>query len=410
MSLFGTNLEHGQRYNRRVVLEAVRLYGPLSRAEIARRTGLSAQTISNLMEQLKPADLVTESARRTGGRGQPPINIEINPAGAYAFGISFDQDRLTVIALNLGGVVCGEVNFTPARATPGVLLPLIESGVNELIATHSIPADRIWGAGVALPTLVSRGRLTELGPLLSPEWRNYPLAAALQQRLRFPVLVDNDANGGAIGELLYGAGRKLRDFFYLYMGTGLGGGIIANSRPYRGAYGMSGEVAHIVSVPGGKACPCGNRGCLERYASLSAAHSALTGRPEDDPVDLTRIFAAFAAGDPKLMRWLDDCAGHLRCAIVSIENLLDPEAVIIGGLMPDAMLDALIAGIEPLPPSVSSRHNPGGARLIKAARGFDARALGAAALAMFDSMTPDFSMMMKQTLEDGASSAMIDRD
>ena len=82
MSLFGTNLEHGQRYNRRVVLESVRLHGPLSRAEIARRTGLSAQTISNIMGQLKPADLILEHARQTGGRGQPPIDIEINPTGA----------------------------------------------------------------------------------------------------------------------------------------------------------------------------------------------------------------------------------------------------------------------------------------------------------------------------------------
>src|ERR1700677_508223 len=133
MSLFGTNLEHGQRYNRRVVLESVRLHGPLSRAEIARRTGLSAQTISNIMGQLKPADLILEHARQTGGRGQPPIDIEINPTGAYSFGISFDQSRLKVVALNLGGKVCGEIEFALTRSAPSILLPLIESAVNELI-------------------------------------------------------------------------------------------------------------------------------------------------------------------------------------------------------------------------------------------------------------------------------------
>src|SRR5882757_2457193 len=181
------------------------------------------------------------------------------------------------------------------------------------------------------------------------------------------------------------------------MGVGLGGGIVTGGRPYRGAYGMSGEVAHIVCVPNGKSCPCGNKGCLERYASLSAAQSALTGRAEGaEAVDLKLIAAAFEARDIELMRWLQDCAGHLRNTIVSVENLFDPETVIVGGLIPDAMLDALIAAIEPLPPSVSSRHNPGAARLTKAARGFDARALGAAALAMFDSVTPDFSLMMKQ--------------
>jgi predicted NBD/HSP70 family sugar kinase len=405
MSLFGTNLEHGQRYNRRVVLESVRLHGPLSRAEIARRTGLSAQTVSNIMDQLKPADLVVEHPRRTGGRGQPPIDIQINPKGAFAFGISFDQSQLKVIVVNLGGEVCGEIEFALTHSGPGILLPLIESAVNELTAARSIPSERIWGAGVVLPTLVSRGSLTSLGPTVVPEWRGFPLAAKLQERLGFPVLVDNDATAGAIGELLYGAGRRLSDFFYFYIGVGLGGGIVANGRPYRGAYGMSGELAHVVSVPDGRACACGNKGCLERYASLSAAHGALTGREEgSELVDLKRIAAAFASKDRKLMRWIEDCSGHLRNAIVSVENLLDPEAVIVGGLIPDAMLDMLLATIAPLPPSVSSRHSREAPRLLKAAVGLDTRALGAAALAMFDCMTPDFSSMMKQrAATDGAS-------
>jgi predicted NBD/HSP70 family sugar kinase len=395
--LFGTNLEHGQRYNRRVVLEAVRVHGPLSRAEIARRTRLSAQTVSNLIDRLKEGDLFIESARRTGGRGQPPIDITINPAGAYSFGASFDHDRLTLVALNLGGEVCGEVFFKPSLPTPSAVLPLIEAGVKKLIASRSLPQDRIWGIGVALPTLVSRGSLTALGSLLTPDWRGFPLSASLQERLRLPVIVDNDATAGAIGELLYGAGRKLRNFFYVYMGVGLGGGVVINGLPYRGGYGMAGEIAHLVSAPGGRSCSCGNHGCLERYASLSAAQSAVTGRPEGaEPIDIDRVVAAFHAGDTKMMRWLDECAGYLRNTIVNIENLFDPEAVVIGGLIPADMLEALLERIGSLPQSVSSRHNAGAARLLRATHGVNTRALGAAALAMFDSLTPDLSVMMKR--------------
>jgi predicted NBD/HSP70 family sugar kinase/biotin operon repressor len=396
MALFGTNLEYGQRYNRRVVLEIIRLHGPLSRAEIARRTGLSAQTISNIMEQLKREDLVIERARRSGARGQPPINIEINPTAAYSFGISFDHNHLTVIALNLGGEICGEAALPLTHAAPAVLLPLIESAVHTIIATRQIPVDRIWGAGIVLPALVRRGDPTALGPTSVPEWRDYPLAARLEERLGFPVLVDNDATAGAIGELLYGAGRQLRTFVYVYIGVGVGGGIILDGRPYRGAYGMSGELGHMVSAPGGRACPCGNEGCLERYASLSAAFAALTGEPEGTtPVDIGAISDAFARSDPRLMAWMADCAGHLRTIIVSVENLFDPEAVIIGGLVPEAMLDALIAAIEPLRPSVSSRHNGGSKRILKAAAGLDTRVLGAASLAIFESMTPDFALATK---------------
>lgn len=397
MALFGTNLEHGQRFNRRLVLDSIRRHGPLSRADIARRTGLSAQTISNIMEQLRREDLVLEQARRSGGRGQPPIQIEIKPDAAYAFGISFDHNRLTVIALDLGGAICGEVRLPLAQSAPAILLPLIESAVQTLIAAHSIPKERIWGAGLVLPALVRRGGLTALGPMSVTGWEDFPIADNLQQRLGFSVLVDNDATAGAIGEFLYGAGKQLRSFFYFYIGVGIGGGIIMDGRPCRGAYGMAGEVAHMVSVPGGRSCPCGNRGCLERYASLSAAQSALIGLPEGTaPVDVNRIADALAAGDPALRRWLGEAATSLRNAIVTVENLFDPEAVIIGGLLPDAMLDALVDAIEPLPPSVSSRHNAGGARLMKAAAGLDARALGAASLAIFDTMAPDFAVMMKQ--------------
>jgi predicted NBD/HSP70 family sugar kinase len=396
MSLFGTNLEYGHRFNRRVVLETIRLHGPLSRAEIARRTGLAAQTVSNLMEQLKRDGLVLERARRSVGRGQPPINIEIDPNGAYSFGISFNHNQLKVIALDLGGAIRGDVTLPLMHASPAVLLPLIESAVAALIADNAFPEQRIWGAGIVLPALVRRGDPTSLGPTSVPEWRDFPLAEQLQHRLGFPVLVDNDATAGAIGELLFGAGRHLKSFFYFYIGAGLGGGIIMEGRPARGAYGMSGEVGHTVCVPGGRPCSCGNRGCLERYASLSAAQSALTGEAEPlDSVDLARIASAFDAGDPRLHAWIGECADHLRNAIVMVENLLDPEAVVIGGLMPERMLDALIAAIEPLPPSVSSRHNGGSKRLLKSSTGLNTQALGAAALAIFQTMSPDFSLLTK---------------
>jgi predicted NBD/HSP70 family sugar kinase len=396
MALSGTNLEFGQRYNRRVVLESVRLYGPLSRAEIARRTGLSAQTVSNIMEQFRREDLVIEEAQRSGARGQPPIQIKINPSAAYAFGISFDHKSLTVIVLDLGGRIRGEIVLPLTYASPVVLLPLIESAVHTLIATHAVPPDRIWGAGLVLPALVRRGDPTALGPISVPDWEGFPLADRLHDRLGFPVLIDNDATAGAIGELLYGAGRRLRSFFYFYLGVGLGGGIIMDGRPARGAYGMAGEVAHIVSVPGGRPCPCGNRGCLERYASLSAAQSALTGEPEGaSQVDPDLVSSAFERRDPKLLGWIEECAKHLRNAIVTTENLFDPEAVIIGGLVSEGMLDALVSAIEPLPPSVFSRHNAGSGRLLKAVAGLDTRVLGAASLTIFDTMTPDFAVLMK---------------
>ncbi|TCR71798.1 ROK family transcriptional regulator [Rhizobium sp. BK376] len=400
--LFGTNLDRTQRFNRRVVLETIRLNGPLSRAEVARLTGLSAQTVTNIIDQFKPDGLLIEKARKTGGRGQPPIDLVINPSGAFSFGISFDHRRLVVVLLNLGGEVQAEIELPVTHPTPAVVLPLIEAAVNELINKAKVPRERIWGAGVVMPVLVSEGNPTVLGPSSVPDWLDFPVVENLKQRLNMPIFLDNDATAGALGELLFGAGRQFSDFFYIYLGVGLGGGIIISSHPYRGAFGMSGELGHIISVPNGRLCSCGNRGCLERYVSLSAAFADLTGEPESlKSIDLDRLYKAFEDEEPKLVAWLDEAADHLRNALVTIENLFDPQVVILGGPVPDSILDGLIARIKPSLISVSSQHNNASGRLLKSESGLDTRVLGAASLAIFDSMTPDFSVLKKERAEGG---------
>lgn len=398
--LFGTNLDRAQRFNRRVVLETVRVHGPLSRADVARLTGLSAQTVTNIIDQFKPAGLLIEKPRRTGGRGQPPIDLIINPSAAFSVGISFDRQRLVVVLLDLSGAIRAEVQLPVSRATPDVILPLIESAVTELTGRTQISRELIWGAGIVMPVLVSQGHPTVLGPSSVPDWKDYPVEAELRKRLNLPVFLDNDATAAAIGELLFGAGRQFSDFVYIYLGVGVGGGIIISGRPYRGAFGMSGEIGHMISVPGGRPCPCGNRGCLERYVSLSAADAAFREVPEaSGAIDLDRLYKGFEDKEPRLMQWLDEAAEHLRNAIVSVENLFDPQAVILGGPVPESILDALIERIEPSLISVSHRHGCASSKLLRAQSGLDSRVLGAASLAIFDSMAPDFLVLRKEAVE-----------
>ncbi len=398
--LFGTNLDRAQLFNRRVVLETIRVNGPLSRADVARLTGLSAQTVTNIIDQFKPAGLLIETARRTGGRGQPPIDLVINPSAAFSVGISFDHQRLVVVLLDLGGEVRAEIQLPVSQPTPDVILPLIESAVNDLIGRTQIPRGLIWGAGIVMPVLVSQGYPTVLGPVSVPNWKDFPVETKLRERLDLPVFLDNDATAAAIGELLFGAGRQYSDFVYIYLGVGLGGGIIISGRPYRGAFGMSGEIGHMIGVPGGRPCPCGNRGCLERYVSLSAADAAFRQVPEAfGAIDLDRLYKGFEDKEPRLIQWLDEAAEHLRNAIVSVENLFDPQAVILGGPVPESILDALIERIEPSLISVSHRHGNASSRLLRAQSGLDSRVLGAASLAIFDSMAPDFSVLRKDAVE-----------
>lgn len=398
MILSGTNVDFGHRFNRRVVLEAVRRRGVISRAEIARLTGLAAQTVSNIVEQLREDGMLLEQRRPSSGRGKPPLDLTVNPDGAFSLGIVFDRRRLVVAMLNLAGDICGQVDVVLPRPVPGVVLPLLEAAANELIMRTAVPAGRLWGAGLAMPALVARGEPTRLGPTSIPGWEGFPLAEKLGHRLGMPVFVENDAAAAATGELLFGAGRTLRDFVHIYIGPGIGGGLVLAGRPYRGSHGMAAELAHFVVDSGGRACACGNRGCLERYASLSAAQAALDGGAEDSAtVDLDRLAQGLAARDPRLLAWLDDAARHLRHAIAALENLLDPQTTIIGGSLPESMLDALLHRLDGLPPSVSSRRGPADPpRLTRGAMAADMRVLGAAALVLFDGMAPDPSLLLKQ--------------
>jgi predicted NBD/HSP70 family sugar kinase len=248
--------------------------------------------------------------------------------------------------------------------------------------------------GVVMPGLSKRGGLVGLAP--SPanswlaSWREVPIARRLSAATGLSVLADGDATAAAIGERLHGAARTMRDFLYVYIASGLGAGIVISGRPYRGRFGKAGELGHMVVVPGGLPCPCGNRGCLERYVSLSAAQARLTGRAEgSEPIDPNGLAAALEARDARLLAWLEEATRHLRTAIALLEDLFDPETIYIGGTLAARLLDEIFSRLEPLPRSVSTDHPVGPPRLTKASPGLETAALGAASLVFFESTSVD---------------------
>jgi predicted NBD/HSP70 family sugar kinase len=398
MKLLGANMDHARRFNRRVVLETVRLQAPLSRAEITRATGLAPQTISNIIAELTEAGLVRSVSRRSGARGQPAVDLDLNPDGGFTFGVSFSHGVLLVILTDVAGTVRERVELDLVSGAPEAVLDQIARTIAAMLARHHVARERVWGVGLVIPAIFQDDRLVVLGEPALPDWKDFPLRQSLQDKLGLPVLLENDATAAAIGERLYGAGRALTDFAYIYIGAGIGGGLFLRGQPYRGGYGKSGEIGHLVVDTDGRPCPCGNRGCLERYASVSLALKALDGAHDATirHADLDRIAAALEQGDWRLAAWLDEAAASLRQAIVMIENMLDPQAVILGGVLPQSVLEALIARILPLPRSVSLNKASDTPRIIAAEMGPDTPALGAATLPVFDGMTPELSLLFKQ--------------
>lgn len=389
--LAGTNQDGGQRYNRRVVFDLVRRHGALSRTDIARRVGLSYQTVSNITDGLLADGLLVEARKKVGRRGQPPVELSVNPEGAFSLGFSFDSHGLRGVLVDLGGTPRAERETSLASTHPDAVLPAIAGMVRALADAGPAPAERMLGLGLGMPGLSRAGRLVTPASRTAhgwlADWADTPTIETLARLVEMPIYTDNDASAAAIGELVHGEGRRLSNFVYVFISDGIGAGLVFDRRPYRGAGGLAGEFGHLAVARDGPPCPCGRRGCLETYASLTAARRQVPGA--GDGASLERLLAE---GDPALAAWIGEAGRALAGAIVSVENLLDPEAVFVGGTVADPLLDALLAAMEPLPARIATEP-VGGPRVRRARAGLASAALGAAALPIFAETASDLDML-----------------
>ena len=381
--LRGMNLEHARVHNLRTVLETIRLRGPLSRAEAARRTGLTPQTIGNLVHALLGLGLVKEVGARRGSRGRASIQLEVDGPGAFCIGLDLDRGHLTAVLVDLGGTVHHRIHLDIVFPTPDRALDLMVDAVATLAG--KVERDRIWGVGVGVPgpLRVTDGVVDNVtNPDGFPGWEHVSVAERLTQRLAFAVFLENNATAAAIGERFYGAGRDIDDFFYVFLGIGLGGGIVSGGQPLRGWQGNTGEIGFMPVVPAGE--PGEHVGLhfdlFRLYGLLERA-----GTSVGSPAELATVLAA---RHPVLLRWLDDAAERLAPMLLAVDYLLDPEAIIFGGSWPGAMIDHLMNRLESLLPPLRYRFMPYVPRLVRAEAGPDAAALGVATLPLNTLLSP----------------------
>jgi len=391
----GTNLEQAKSHNRRVVIEAIRTGGALSRAAIARLTALSSQTVSNIVEELEEAEMVKAEPTQKGSRGQPAVPYSINPDGAYSIGLQLDHQTLVGVITDLSGTVRSRIERRVDRPTPDKAMPLLAVLPNELMADFRFDRSRLLGIGMAMPGPFGVEGLTSVGPTALPGWQDFPIAEELQRLTGIPVTVENDATAAAIGERLYGVARNLNSFVYLFIGTGLGAGLFLNGHLYKGSRHNAGEVGHMIVRSDGLECWCGKRGCLERYMSLRAAYESLD-LPDPDHASPALLEELLARGDARLEAWIEAAVPPLRQAINVLELALDPETVVLGGFMPLAVIERIAGKLEPLLLSVSTDAERLVPRVVVGAAGKDTSVLGAAALPIFSETNPRFDVLQKR--------------
>ena len=344
-----------------VVLRMIWKQRRISRAEIARRADLSRSTVSEIITDLLPTGLVAEIGTGASRGGRRPIVLEFQDDAYCLLGFEVGAAHVAVALTDLRGRVRTwierehDVRNDPA-GTRTLVLELAEA------ALRSQPHARttLVGIGIAMPCPVDPKDPDRLSRIVLPAWEGRgDLRGVLAGAFGVPVRVDNDANLGALAERWWGAGRGLDNFAYIKIATGVGSGHVIDGRIYRGASGVAGEIGHVAIDPHGKSCICGLRGCLATFVG----HSALLQRVRElsdtitptqldlERLEIHRFVEAASAGDPLALEVVQEAAEHLGVAVAGMLNLMNPQAVILGGDL--ARLGELL--LEPLRETVRRR-------------------------------------------------------
>jgi predicted NBD/HSP70 family sugar kinase len=332
------------------VVDVLRAQGAASRAELVRATGLSRTSVSAVVAALQGEGLVVEEPaapdRRTAGRGRPPSLLRFNSSARAILGIAFDQGGVRAAVADLSLDILAEESLRFDLPTAPIEEALAAAGAVAAgaIRASEVRRDLVIGAGVSLPVPLDLVADVIAAPKIVPPWADLRPRRAFEELTGLPVYIDNDANAAALAELRWGAGRGLSDFVYVKLSPGVGAAIVSGGRLYRGVAGFAGELGHIRAGEHGPVCACGNRGCLG--PSIGMRHVIELLRPtHGGRLSARRVLELVAEGDAEALRVVHDAGRVLGGTLASLCNVLNPEAIVLGGALAAAG-ESLTAGVR----------------------------------------------------------------
>lgn len=372
----GATIEDAGAHNTRMVLRAIRAQGTLTKAELARQTGLAHPTVTNITRRLMERGLLRTAGMQRGGRGQPATRLVINAEGAHAVGLNVDRDHITMVLADFAGTVKARLDSEVAFALPEQVRSFYRRNLDKLLAMAGVEAEAITGIGLALPDGLGVVDLPGM-PGDYAQWSATNLEALFAEPLGKPIFIENDAAAAAIGEMQFGRGQREQSFFYVLISYGLGGGLVVGGHYDRGADGRSGEIGFMpVLGEGGAPVP------LQSIVSIAGLNRRLAqaGRP---PFAQGEASGADAALQRVLDDWIEECARALVQPLVAVNLLINPGVVLVGGRLPMPLLERLTQRSNLLLRS-GGREAPAIAPVMAAALAEDASAVGAALLSFDD--------------------------
>ncbi|SDK40469.1 ROK family transcriptional regulator [Aliiruegeria lutimaris] len=389
-SVRGSNQSGLRAHNERLILSLLRNKGPMPKAEIARVTGLSAQSVSVIMRGLEQEGLLERGEAIRGKVGQPSVPMRLSPNGAYFFGLKIGRRSIDLLLVDFIGNVLGRTHLAHAYPTPGEVIRFALSSVQELRKKLSPEqAPRIAGLGIAIPFRLWDWAVSIGAPAEEiREWQNRDIQQELSEALDFPVYLQNDATAACGAELIFGTGPKPPDFLHFFIGYFVGGGLVLNGRLF---VGRTGNAAALGSLP----IPAlgGAHLQLVDVASLSVLEGMLADQGAAAVSALWDNPKEWNFNGEVVDRWIRDASAGLAYAIAASACVVDCDAVLIDGWIPDDIRGRLVsqtkAALRHL--DVSGIELP---RVYPGTIGPDGRALGAAGQPLSNRYLVDLNAML----------------
>ncbi|MEM9107748.1 MAG: ROK family transcriptional regulator [Pseudomonadota bacterium] len=390
----GSNQSRVRAHNERLVLSLVRRHGSMPKAEIARRTGLSPQTVSVIMRALEKDALLVRGEPQRGRVGQPSIPMALNPDAVFSIGLKIGRRSAELILMDFVGGVRLRLRQPYAYPLPDTIMAFVETGLKQIQEDLGEKVrSRIVGIGIATPFELWNWYEQVGAPAEEMNaWRTFSFADALGQITDLPVIVQNDATSACGAELVFGRGSEFTDFAYFFVGYFIGGGLVLNNAIYPGRTGSAGAFGPLpVPGPSGRPQQLLNRASIfvleNRLREAGIDPSPLWLSPDDWP-----DYGTF------LSDWIDETARNLAIAIVAVASVIDMEAAVIDGGFPASVRSRLVERIQ-----VELRHldlqGVAVPAIIEGSVGDEARAIGGASLPLFDRFMVDQNVLIKERIE-----------
>lgn len=330
--------------NQRRVLDLLRVHGAdaPTQADLARESGLAAGTVSSIVRELAETGIVSTVA----GSGRRGTTVRLGPGAGMVAGIDFGHTHLAVAVADMTGTVRAEERrLFDARHDHHAALAAATEMLTETLDRAGVGQGDLRTIGMGLPAPITGGVV--MSSAILPGWVGVNVRTAAYDALGLPVVIENDANLGALAEHRWGAGHGSCDLVYVKVSSGVGAGLIVNGRLFRGAAGTAGEIGHLTLDEQGPLCRCGSRGCLEAYAATGTALAMMADQLEVTGIE--QVIEAARRGNVAALRVFEDSGLHLGWGLAAVTNLLNPDMIVVGGDMAragDLLLDSVRLGLR----------------------------------------------------------------